>query len=47
MEVVMTMIGFGWGLLGVFAAFAAGKPGLWRVTMWLGPFAFFVVKPDR
>ncbi len=34
-----------WALSGAIAAFVSGKPGLWRLTIWMGPLAFFVFPP--
>lgn len=41
-------VGFGviWALCGAAAAFMNGKPGLWRITIWLGPLAFFLFPPQ-
>jgi len=35
-----------WGICGIAAAFMHGKPGLWRVTIWLGPVAFLLFRPN-
>lgn len=47
MGTVACAIGLVWGLCGVIAAFASGKPWLWRVTIWLGPLAFFICRPHK
>jgi hypothetical protein len=46
MDTLVWIIGFGWGLCGVTAAFMSGKPGLWRGTIVLGPLAFFLFPPE-
>ena len=45
MESTFACLGFLWGIVGVMAAFSAGKPGLWRTAIFLGPLAFLVFKP--
>lgn len=46
MGTIVWVLGFLWGLSGAVAAFASGKPGLWRLTIWLGPLAFFLFPGD-
>jgi len=47
MDTVVTVLAFGWAISGVVAAFASGKPGVWRAAIWLGPIAFFVFPPEE
>jgi hypothetical protein len=47
MESVGWIIGVGWALGGAAAAFAHGKPALWRITIFLGPIAFLVFPPEK
>lgn len=46
MEAIATVFGLIWALCGTAAAFMHGKPGLWRITIWLGPIAFFIFPPS-
>lgn len=45
METLAWLVGLGWAICGVVAAFASGRPGLWRVAIFLGPLAFFLFPP--
>ena len=47
MERLAWGVGLCWAVCGVLAAFANGKPGLWRVTIWLGPIAFFLLPKNH
>jgi hypothetical protein len=43
---IATVVGFGWAILGVAAPIMRGYPaGMWRLSIWLGPFAFLVFPP--
>ncbi len=45
METLGWLLGFAWGISGAVAAFMHGNLGLWRITIFLGPLAFFVFPP--
>jgi len=45
MEALGTVLGIGWALCGVVAAAMHGSLALWRITIFLGPLAFFVFPP--
>ena len=45
MESIGFVLALGWGGCGVVAAALHGNLGLWRVTLFLGPLAFFVFPP--
>ena len=47
MEILFSIIGFGWGLSGVIAAYMFGHFWLWRITIWLGPLAFLIFPPKQ
>jgi hypothetical protein len=48
MSSIAWFVGLAWGICGAAAAFTSGRPGLWRVTIWLGPLAFLLFPPkDR
>jgi len=47
METLFTFLGFLWGILGFAAACSIGKPGLWRIAIFMGPFAFLLLKPSE
>ncbi|HWB14472.1 MAG TPA: hypothetical protein VG826_34925 [Pirellulales bacterium] len=48
MDALAWIFGVAWALCGAAAAARVGNLGLWRITIWLGPLAFFIFPPrDR
>ncbi len=47
LQVLAWILGFLWGLCGIVIAFSAGRSYLWRIAVFLGPFASLLLPSDE